>query len=720
MANVVKKLIGYSFLCLGFIAPLIFYSKTSELFEFNKLVFVYAISIFIAGLWVMRMIIERKIVVSRTVLGPFILLFILSLIISTSSSIDSHVSIWGYPGRWNGGLLSIITYSFLYFAYVSNMAKKQTKNFILSLIASATLISIIGILEHFGKNITCIFALGFAQGFYSVLPNFSDYLNTNCWHQSVDVRVFSTLGQPNWLAAFLVAIIPISLSMALINKAWKKYVYLSSGILMFTALLFTGSKSGGIAFAISTGLFAILTLIKSKDSKKIKSSLTTLAIFILGSLAIFTSTKIPSTINISESTIRTTGETPSQQVNITDSGDLRLLVWETAIDISKVYPMWGSGPETFAYMFPVYKPVEHNLTSEWDFLYNKAHNEYLNYLATTGIVTTTVYLLMVLVAILSFFTLVFGRVRVVDALFGKQGPKSGATTVWKPNSITAKENTIISIAILSGYISILITNFFGFSVVTTSLLFFLFPAIAVSLNNKHKLKKEKKIGTFQYILVAMTALLMVILFNVVRNYWTADNLYAKAKSDLSKGNNYLAREKLNDAVLLNPNEAGYWSELATTSANLAVIEYNKGDQEVAELLSSSSTFESERAIKLSPGVSHLKQKAINQITLSALDLSKLDDAVITLEKAVETAPNDPKIMYNLGLAYLRTDDRKSAKSTFEKTVEIKSNYADARYALALMLIDDGDLVGARDELQTILTEIDPNYIRAQAKLEEIN
>lgn len=714
MANVVKILIGYSFLCLGFVTPFIFYSKTSELFEFNKLVFVYTMAIFVAGLWVIRMVIEKKIIVSRTVLGPFILLFILSLIISISSSIDSHVSIWGYPGRWNGGLLSTITYSFLYFAFVSNMTKKQTKNFILSLIASATLVSIIGILEHFGKNITCIFALGFAQGFDSVLHNFSDYLNTNCWHQSVDVRVFATLGQPNWLAAFLVAIIPITLSMALINKAWKKYAHLVSGILMFTALLFTGSKSGGIAFAISTGLFAILTLIKSKDSKKIKSSLTTLAIFILVSLAIFASTKIPSTISISESTIRTTDETPSQNVNITDSGDLRLLVWETAIEISRDYPMWGSGPETFAYMFPVYKPIEHNLTSEWDFLYNKAHNEYLNYLATTGVVTTIVYILMIMVAIITMALSIFGLRTVAAPLLGPLNSQ-----IARSATRTRPKDDALHIAILSGYISILITNFFGFSVVTTSLLFFLFPALSVSLNIKQKSRKEKNIGSLQYILIAMTALLMVILFNVVRDYWTADSLYARAKSDLSKGNNYLAREKLNDAVLLNPNEAGYWSELATTSANLAVTEYNKGDQEVAELLSNSSTFESERAIKLSPGVSHLKQKAINQITLSALDLSKLDDAVITLEKAVETAPNDPKIMYNLGLAYLRTDDRESAKSTFEKTVEIKSNYADARYALALMLIDDGELVSARDQLETILTEIDPNYIRAQAKLEEI-
>ena len=34
------------------------------------------------------------------------------------------------------------------------------------------------------------------------------------------------------------------------------------------------------------------------------------------------------------------------------------------------------------------------MTSEWDYLYNKAHNEYLNYLTTTGIVGLGTHLLL--------------------------------------------------------------------------------------------------------------------------------------------------------------------------------------------------------------------------------------------------------------------------------------------------------------------------------------
>ncbi|MBF8303332.1 MAG: efflux transporter, family, subunit [Candidatus Dadabacteria bacterium] len=65
---------------------------------------------------------------------------------------------------------------------------------------------------------------------------------------------------------------------------------------------------------------------------------------------------------------------------------------KAALEIAKANPIFGTGVETFAYSYYQYRPVEHNNTSEWDFLYNKAHNEYLNYLATTGIVGFVSYI----------------------------------------------------------------------------------------------------------------------------------------------------------------------------------------------------------------------------------------------------------------------------------------------------------------------------------------
>src|SRR5690606_34366285 len=69
--------------------------------------------------------------------------------------------------------------------------------------------------------------------------------------------------------------------------------------------------------------------------------------------------------------------TPEAPGGGTDSGKIRQIVWQGAVDIWKANPVFGSGVETFAYAYYLHRPADHNLTSEWDYLYNKAHNEYL-------------------------------------------------------------------------------------------------------------------------------------------------------------------------------------------------------------------------------------------------------------------------------------------------------------------------------------------------------
>ncbi len=102
------------------------------------------------------------------------------------------------------------------------------------------------------------------------------------------------------------------------------------------------------------------------------------------------------------------------------------------------YPIFGTGVETFAYSYYETRPVGHNYVSEWNFLYNKAHNEYLNFAATTGSVGLSSYLILIVVSVF-----VFIKNKRAD--------------------------------LLAGYAAIGLTNFFGFSVVVVSLLFFFVP-----------------------------------------------------------------------------------------------------------------------------------------------------------------------------------------------------------------------------------------------------
>src|SRR3989344_2751096 len=193
MGRALNKIIPSAFNILFFFVPVAVFPKTSELFEFNKMVLTYGISVVIVGVWVARMIYYRNVIFRRTILDIPLLLLVFSQVVSTIISIDPTTSLFGYYSRVHGGLLSSLAYALLYWAFVSNMTKKAALKSVYFLIASGVLVSGYGIAQRFG-------------------------VDRDIWVQDVVNRVFSTLGQPNWLAAWIVAVLPLSWALGVRSK----------------------------------------------------------------------------------------------------------------------------------------------------------------------------------------------------------------------------------------------------------------------------------------------------------------------------------------------------------------------------------------------------------------------------------------------------------------------------------------------------------------------
>lgn len=332
----------------------------------------------------------------------------------------------------------------------------------------------------------------------------------------------------------------------------------------------------------------------------------------------------------------------------TDSGKIRLIVWKGALAAWRAKPILGHGVETFAILYPRYRPVEHNLVSEWEFIYNKAHNEYLNYLSTTGLVGLVSYITL---TVFSVFSIVNSK---HEARKPKQLPKTkifnfsriGIFNLFRDSTF---EIRILKIAFLSGYASILVTNFFGFSVVPTSLLLFLFPAMAITADTKQKAINEREIALSQKIL--LLPLLIVschLLFSDYR-YWKTDVIYNTARKLYSAGEYERSREILEEVVLQSPKQTDYWDQLALTSSRLAVEFHEDGDDTKAKELGGSAIFESSKALGLSPhSIPVMKNAANIFIRLSALDSNHLVRAREMMREATHISPTDPKLHYNLG------------------------------------------------------------------------
>jgi len=686
--KVFTNIIKYCFYLLFLVTPLLFTPVTYELFEFNKMYFVYFLTGVISFCWLGKMIITKKFKLCTTSLDLGILFYLASSLVSTINSIHPHTSIWGYYSRFHGGLLSIICYIVLYYAYLTNM-KGRTKKMLKILLFSAFLVAGYGILEHFGID----------EGY---------------WVQDVRGRVFSTLGQPNWLGAFIVSLIFLPLGRIIRSRSGRNFGSWSGGILyllFLMVLIFTNSKSAILAFWVCLLVFLGLMIWKNKKLAKPVLIILLATIFIYGLFGGKTYTyikKLPDWIEIfSQQSIftatpglqsyRNPGVSVERSVKyaprVSESSEIRRVVWKGALRIFRKYPLFGSGVETFAYAYYQFRPIEHNLLSEWDYLYNKAHNEFLNILACQGIFGLLSYLL-----IIGLF--LFYAIRVI-----------------KKSPISQYLNILISL--LFGFLGLLITNFFGFSVVMTGLLFWFIPAFVFDITEGGKFFK-KDLGRFSSLILVPFAGISLYFMVSVPRLWLAD--YHFNKGEEYYGQNYLlsALTSLQRAVSLNSREALYHSYLAKTTAKMAVAYADEKDKETVQKLENLAVTEAKLTLLLNPvHLNFHKSKAEVYLYLSQLDEKYASDAIEAIKTATKLAPTDAKLLYNIGLLYNQQEKLDKALEYYKKAVELKPNYTRIYFKMAEIYKEQGELGQAEKQYDFVLNFIDPDNKHALEELEKL-
>ena len=691
MLNFLNKTISFTFYALFLVVPLTFTSDTSELFEFNKMWLTFGLTIIIAISWIGKMMITKQIRIQRTPLDPFLGVFLLSQILSTIFSLDSYVSFWGYYSRFNGGLLSTITYLFLYFALTSNANLKQIIRYLYASVAAGILTALWGLPSHFGHDPTCLV--------------FRGTFDVSCWTDAFQpkVRIFSTLGQPDWLAAYLVLLTPITLAFGLYFAKLKKHLwsilFFTTTVLFYLDNLYTRARSGFIGMSIALlVVFACYLFLQRKSLTQIpfveqlrKNMLVLSTILVLFICTFFLGTSITQLDKFSFSGIQQFIAAKSQPKNTpqpvkpttpqvippaptefggTDSGKIRLFVWEGALSIWKDHPILGTGVETFAYAYYKYRPIGHNLTSEWDYLYNKAHNEYLNFLATSGLLGLGSYLAVI--GVFLFFSIKY---------------------IFKSTQSTDELSYWILPALLASYISILVTDFFGFSVVNTNIYLFLIPAFFFFMEGRLPNKKlfllpasdpktSNDVSGFAWLGISVTALIGFYLIVVLIQYRSADISYALGQNLDHVGQYQQAYPLLHDAVNGRPDEPVFKDELSLNDAVLASALFTQKDTANAEKLAQESLSLSQDVLTHHPNnVVFWKTRVRVMYMLAQIDPKYLSFALDAIQKAQSLAPTDAKIAYNAGLLYGQTGDIDKAISNLEQTIKFKPDYQDAYIAL---------------------------------------
>jgi len=635
----IDKILQFLYSLLFFITPLIMFPNTSELFEFNKMLFIYLITVLIVFFWLLKMILSKKFIFKKTPLDLPLLLFFASQILSTIFSIDRHTSLFGYYGRFNGGLYSIISYIILFYGFVSN--RLNYKKILKTSLIGSLLVIVWGLPGKFGHDLTC---LVFMRRFDNL-----------CWSTATNVfnpaeRMFSTLGQPNWLGAYLAINFFIGIYFLVENRTNTKYLILNTLylVLNFFCILFTRSRSSLVAVVF--GILALVVYYFYLNKIRVKRLYLIIVFFILIIFGFINKDWIIKQYN--NIAIKQYNNTSS----VTESLDIRKIVWKGAIDLGLKYPLFGTGVETFAYSYYFVRPKEHNLTSEWDYLYNKAHNEYLNYLATTGFIGLGTYLFLIFNFQFSIF------------------------------SQFLKNNfSIFKLCLLIAYVTILITNFFGFSTTTINLYFYLIPAFILSLRGPPRLSGDKAISLndlnlFQWLSFFLLSSILYLLFSITI-YWLADTNYAKGLNYLNPSvNDYQKATYYFDTAYHLRQEPVYEDKLSSSLAYLAALFAYQKDNKVANDLITASKIYNDNTLKQSPlNILYWKTKIKNQLLFyqANLDKKELEKGIDALNQAVKLSPNDPKLFYYLSFFYQTLGRDDQALKNINKSIELKPNYQEA-------------------------------------------
>ncbi len=439
----------WGFRLLVLVTPLIMTTSTREIFEFPKMLFVYLLTLIIVSVRAVELTITGRVYRKINYFTWPAAIFLAGYFLSTLFSLDYYTSLTGYYTRFNGGLISVLCFFLLFLILSSTATARESKNLLRLVLISALPVSLYAVAQHFGAD-------------------------RSFWVQDSQARAFSTFGQPNWLAAYLVLVWPLSLALlARGGKEKKALLDLGQGpahpgvlfllpLLIFLALWFTYSLSGLLGFATAVSVFLFLAGRDFFRANRRFFLMLSAGMFLVAATqpGIFRSRWESLWRQVDRVVPKATALeiAPAPAGYEGDTADIRLIVWRGALKLFISDPkitLLGTGPETFAYAFLPFRPTGMNKTSEWDFLYNKAHNDYIETLVTRGLFGLLSLLLMVV-----------------------------SYSHWTKKTLaklSAGSFRLVLVALFAGWAGLLVTNIFGWPVVMTSLLFWFYPALAFTL-----------------------------------------------------------------------------------------------------------------------------------------------------------------------------------------------------------------------------------------------
>lgn len=337
--------------------------------SFNVALSKFVIQAIMAIIYIAFVFPKRGLHFLDTIEDKFLFGYFAWLCLSTIFAENIGLAILGSTARRDG----LITFVFYMIAYAVGKNAVINRNVIRAVFISSVVISIYAIIQFFHLD-----------------PEFLQ-LYPDSWKG----LAFSTMGNPNFLASYLVLVLPVGPYLAIKGKKW---LALPGFAIVLFALFCTRTRGAWIGAVI--GLITFLVLIVMRMEKKRAIALLLLIVLFSGAILVFFN-YISGGVLFAKihQTIVDIKRVKANSYDVRTVGTNRYYVWTKLIPLIKERPIVGYGVENMGtIMHQRYKTViekDFGKFLNWD----KAHNEYLNILISSGIPSLILYLGFVISAI---------------------------------------------------------------------------------------------------------------------------------------------------------------------------------------------------------------------------------------------------------------------------------------------------------------------------------
>ena len=287
--------------------------------------------------------------------------------LSTLTSVAPQISFWGSYQRTQG------TYTWLSYVAV----------FLAIVLLARTR-------QQLERLVTVILLASVAPAIYTIVQHVG--YDTIHWGLDVRVRAHSTAGNPIFLAAYLIMLVPLTLARSLAR--WRAgsrratvaaLAYLLLLTLQLLGLLYSQSRGPLIGLAVS---LAVLFLVMALQQQRRRLTIGVISITVVAALFV-------GVLNIDGGPLQRLRARP--YLNLigrffeagSGSGKVRVVIWEGAANLLAVSPLRdvvGYGPESFFLAYTPFYPPELARYESRRVAPDRAHNETFDALITTGVI----------------------------------------------------------------------------------------------------------------------------------------------------------------------------------------------------------------------------------------------------------------------------------------------------------------------------------------------